>query len=306
MSGAAASPCKELPSERFRRHGRQIEAAETRAIRTCGKRQYRADAAGTGPLLPAAPRAAVAEFVATGIFVFAAEGSVYGLCTPSSRTHIHTSKLYMNAPCLFKILALFIMPNFKFLSRARGFSLQLVLISSARLEDFLRCRILQGSCTRTRGRRAASGRGGNRARAGAGRRGGGGEQRVGRARQPGRHVRRARGPPHLFRARRRLLLGREAARRRGRRVPSHARLRRHAPRGLRARPGRPRAARAPARGRHDVRPRVRRVRYRGGPPEPRRLRPGGEHPRRRPVRRRGDEPGAGVRAGARRMELAPP
>nr|XP_034606058.1 LOW QUALITY PROTEIN: probable aquaporin TIP3-2 [Setaria viridis] len=79
MSGAAASPCKELPSERFRRHGRQIEAAETRAIRTCGKRQYRADAAGTGPLLPAAPRAAVAEFVATGIFVFAAEGSVYGL-----------------------------------------------------------------------------------------------------------------------------------------------------------------------------------------------------------------------------------
>ncbi|RCV34646.1 hypothetical protein SETIT_7G175600v2 [Setaria italica] len=41
--------------------------------------QYRADAAGTGPLLPAATRAAVAEFVATGIFVFAAEGSVYGL-----------------------------------------------------------------------------------------------------------------------------------------------------------------------------------------------------------------------------------
>ncbi|CAN6249452.1 unnamed protein product [Urochloa humidicola] len=41
----------------------------------------RSDAAGTGtgPLLPAASRAAVAEFVATAIFVFAAEGSVYGL-----------------------------------------------------------------------------------------------------------------------------------------------------------------------------------------------------------------------------------
>ncbi|CAN6228954.1 unnamed protein product [Urochloa humidicola] len=41
----------------------------------------RSDAAGTGtgPLLPAAFRAAVAEFVATAIFVFAAEGSVYGL-----------------------------------------------------------------------------------------------------------------------------------------------------------------------------------------------------------------------------------
>ncbi|CAL5069019.1 unnamed protein product [Urochloa decumbens] len=38
-----------------------------------------ADAAGTGPLLPAASGAAVAEFVATAIFVFAAEGSVYGL-----------------------------------------------------------------------------------------------------------------------------------------------------------------------------------------------------------------------------------
>ncbi|CAL5026323.1 unnamed protein product [Urochloa decumbens] len=37
------------------------------------------DAGGTGPLLPAASRAAVAEFVATAIFVFAAEGSVYGL-----------------------------------------------------------------------------------------------------------------------------------------------------------------------------------------------------------------------------------
>ena len=43
----------------------------------------RADAAGAGPLLPGATRAAVAEFVATAIFVFAAEGSVYGLCTPS-------------------------------------------------------------------------------------------------------------------------------------------------------------------------------------------------------------------------------
>ncbi|RLM75087.1 putative aquaporin TIP3-2 [Panicum miliaceum] len=39
----------------------------------------RANAAGAGPLLPAATRAAVAEFVATAIFVFAAEGSVYGL-----------------------------------------------------------------------------------------------------------------------------------------------------------------------------------------------------------------------------------
>ncbi|PAN39218.1 hypothetical protein PAHAL_7G228600 [Panicum hallii] len=39
----------------------------------------RADAAGAGPLLPAATRAAVAEFVATAIFVFSAEGSVYGL-----------------------------------------------------------------------------------------------------------------------------------------------------------------------------------------------------------------------------------
>ncbi|CAD6262976.1 unnamed protein product [Miscanthus lutarioriparius] len=39
----------------------------------------RADTAGTGPLLPDATRAAVAEFVATAIFVFAAEGSVYGL-----------------------------------------------------------------------------------------------------------------------------------------------------------------------------------------------------------------------------------
>ncbi|XP_066345551.1 probable aquaporin TIP3-2 [Miscanthus floridulus] len=39
----------------------------------------RADTAGTGPLLPDATRAAVAEFVATAMFVFAAEGSVYGL-----------------------------------------------------------------------------------------------------------------------------------------------------------------------------------------------------------------------------------
>jgi len=41
----------------------------------------RADTAGTGALLPDATRAAVAEFVATVMFVFAAEGSVYGLCT---------------------------------------------------------------------------------------------------------------------------------------------------------------------------------------------------------------------------------
>lgn len=41
----------------------------------------RADATGTGPLLPDATRAVVAEFVATAMFVFAAEGSVYGLCT---------------------------------------------------------------------------------------------------------------------------------------------------------------------------------------------------------------------------------
>ncbi|WVZ86485.1 hypothetical protein U9M48_033250 [Paspalum notatum var. saurae] len=39
----------------------------------------RADTAVPGPLLPAATRAAVAEFVATAMFVFAAEGSVYGL-----------------------------------------------------------------------------------------------------------------------------------------------------------------------------------------------------------------------------------
>ncbi|XP_062224848.1 probable aquaporin TIP3-2 isoform X2 [Phragmites australis] len=38
----------------------------------------RADASGTGALLPAATRAAVAEFIATAMFVFAAEGSVYG------------------------------------------------------------------------------------------------------------------------------------------------------------------------------------------------------------------------------------
>lgn len=92
-----------------------------------------------------------------------------------------------------------------------------------------------------------------------------------------------------------------------------------ASRGRRARPRHPRAARAPAGGRHDVRAHVRRVRHRGGPPGPERrddddrdraprhrLRPGREHPRRRPVRRRRDEPGAGVRARARRLELAPP
>ncbi|GJN02278.1 hypothetical protein PR202_ga19612 [Eleusine coracana subsp. coracana] len=39
----------------------------------------RADTAGMAPLLPAATRAAVAEFVATAIFVFAAEGSVFSL-----------------------------------------------------------------------------------------------------------------------------------------------------------------------------------------------------------------------------------
>ncbi|EES11105.3 probable aquaporin TIP3-2 [Sorghum bicolor] len=39
----------------------------------------RSDTAGTRPLLPDATRAAVAEFVATAMFVFAAEGSVYGL-----------------------------------------------------------------------------------------------------------------------------------------------------------------------------------------------------------------------------------
>ncbi|KAJ1271962.1 hypothetical protein BS78_06G166700 [Paspalum vaginatum] len=39
----------------------------------------RADTAVPGPLLPSATRAAVAEFVATAMFVFAAEGSVYGL-----------------------------------------------------------------------------------------------------------------------------------------------------------------------------------------------------------------------------------
>ncbi|ONM15784.1 probable aquaporin TIP3-2 [Zea mays] len=39
----------------------------------------RADTTGTGPLLPDATRAVVSEFVATAMFVFAAEGSVYGL-----------------------------------------------------------------------------------------------------------------------------------------------------------------------------------------------------------------------------------
>jgi aquaporin TIP len=78
----------------------------------------RADAAGTGPLLPAATRAAVAEFVATAIFVFAAEGSVYGLCTPTS-AHLDTyKKLCTHAPCVpaylyFKFLFIF-MPNSKF------------------------------------------------------------------------------------------------------------------------------------------------------------------------------------------------
>jgi aquaporin TIP len=37
--------------------------------------------AGPEPLLPGASRAVLSEFVATAVFVFAAEGSVYGLCT---------------------------------------------------------------------------------------------------------------------------------------------------------------------------------------------------------------------------------
>ena len=41
----------------------------------------RADDAGPDPLLPGASRAVLSEFVATTVFVFAAEGSVYGLCT---------------------------------------------------------------------------------------------------------------------------------------------------------------------------------------------------------------------------------
>ncbi|CAM0903680.1 unnamed protein product [Alopecurus aequalis] len=39
----------------------------------------RADEAGREPLLPGASRAVLSEFVATAVFVFAAEGSVYGL-----------------------------------------------------------------------------------------------------------------------------------------------------------------------------------------------------------------------------------
>jgi aquaporin TIP len=41
----------------------------------------RADGAGPEPLLPGASRAVLSEFVATAVFVFAAEGSVYGLCS---------------------------------------------------------------------------------------------------------------------------------------------------------------------------------------------------------------------------------
>lgn len=41
----------------------------------------RADNAEAEPLLPVATRAALSEFIATAVFVFAAEGSVYGLCT---------------------------------------------------------------------------------------------------------------------------------------------------------------------------------------------------------------------------------
>ncbi|KAM0838045.1 hypothetical protein ACQ4PT_061236 [Festuca glaucescens] len=39
----------------------------------------RADGAGLEPLLPGASRAVLSEFVATAVFIFAAEGSVYGL-----------------------------------------------------------------------------------------------------------------------------------------------------------------------------------------------------------------------------------
>jgi hypothetical protein len=80
----------------------------------------RADTAGTGPLVPAATRAAVAEFVATAIFAFAAEGSVYSLCTRTLHARAHACLLHAT--------------NIRVTSR------------------FLFCR---EGCTRTRGRRAA-------------------------------------------------------------------------------------------------------------------------------------------------------
>ncbi|KAL5215088.1 hypothetical protein ABZP36_004240 [Zizania latifolia] len=53
------------------------------------------------PLLPAAIRAALSEFVATAVFVFAAEGSVYGLCTVSTYTH---GKMYRDTGTLGGLL----------------------------------------------------------------------------------------------------------------------------------------------------------------------------------------------------------
>ncbi|ONM05555.1 tonoplast intrinsic protein3 [Zea mays] len=147
------------------------------------------------------------------------------------------------------------------------------------------------------GRAGGSGAG---ARAGSGRGGGGGRQRLGRAREPGRHLRRARRRPRLPRPRG-PLLGRAAAGRRRRDAPAAARHGGRAPAGVRARVRGRRRARRAAGGRHDVRPRVRLLRHGGrpeaGPPghhraagrgfPARRQRAGG-----RALRRRRDEPGA--------------
>ena len=94
------------------------------------------------------------------------------------------------------------------------------------LDVFFFVRLICREAVQGHGDAGRPARGGHRARAGAGSRGGGGEQRVGWARQPGGHVRPARGPTHLLRACRGLL-ARAAARRRRRVVAAHARLRRH-------------------------------------------------------------------------------
>ncbi|KAL5663614.1 hypothetical protein ACJX0J_023722, partial [Zea mays] len=103
------------------------------------------------------------------------------------------------------------------------------------------------------------------ARAGPGRGRGSGRQHLGRAREPGGHLRRARRRPRLPRPRG-LVLGRAAAGRRRRHAAPAARHGGHAAAGVRARVRGRGLARRAAGGRHDVRPHVRLLRH-GDRPE---------------------------------------
>ena len=236
-------------------------------------------------------RAAISEFIATAIFVFAAEGSVLSLGTYARRDPpARASTSYIR--------------SVSHMNHVRRSSHLCCVVFVCR-EDVLPRHGEHGE---------RAGDGGAGARAGTGRGGGGGRQRLGRAREPGRHVRRAGRRPDLARPRG-LLLGGAAAGRRGRHAPPPPRHGRRPPARVRAGVRGRRLARRAAGGRHDVRPHVRLLRHRGRPEaRPRRHHRAarrGVHARRqragrRAVRRRRDEPGAGLRPRARRVAVEAP